>query len=270
MPITAKIHTVSQLSDAHSPNVIGKLEGTDPALKSEYLLYTAHLDHVGIGEPVDGDNVYNGALDNASGSATLLELARAFSKMNPRPRRSILFALVTGEEAGLLGSDYLAHDPTVPKNSTVANLNVDEVLMLWPMEDVIAFGAEHSSLDNVIRKAAERVGVTESPDPMPDEVIFIRSDQYSFVRQGIPSAMPTPGFKSNDPKINPLEIFGKWEETRYHQPQDEIDQPNLNFDSAAKFARFAFLCGYMITEDQHRPAWNKGDFFGDHYSANAK
>jgi Peptidase family M28/PA domain len=270
MPITARIHTVSQLSDAHSPNVIGKLEGTDPALKSEYLLYTAHLDHVGIGEPVDGDKVYNGALDNASGSATLLELARAFSKMNPRPRRSILFALVTGEEAGLLGSDYMAHYPTVPKNSIVANLNVDEVLMLWPMEDVIAFGAEHSSLDNVIKKAAERVGVTESPDPMPDEVIFIRSDQYSFVRQGIPSVMPTPGFKSNDPKINPQEIFGKWEETRYHQPQDEIDQPNLNFDSAAKFARFAFLCGYMITEDQHRPAWNKGDFFGDHYSANAK
>jgi Zn-dependent M28 family amino/carboxypeptidase len=265
MPITAKLHTVTELADAHSPNVVAKLEGSDPALKGEYLLYTAHLDHVGIGEPVNGDKIYNGALDNASGSATLLELARVFSKMNPRPKRSILFALVTGEEAGLLGSDYLAHYPTVPKHSIVADLNVDEVMMLWPMQDVIAFGAEHSSLDAVVKKAAERIGITESPDPMPDEVIFIRSDQYSFVREGIPAAMPSPGFKSNDPKIDPRAIFGKWEETKYHQPQDEIDQPGLDFDAAVKFARFAYLCGYLITEEKQRPTWNQGDFFGDHY-----
>jgi Peptidase family M28/PA domain len=266
MPITARIRTVTQSTDAHSPNVIAKLEGSDPVLKGEYLVYSAHLDHIGIGEPVDGDKIYNGALDNASGSATLLELARAFSAMNPRPRRSILFVLVTGEEAGLLGSDYFAHYPTVSKNSIVADLNVDEVLLLWPMQDVIAFGAEHSSLDAVIKKAALRMNLVESPDPMPDEVVFIRSDQYSFVRQGIPSTMPSPGFKSSDPKINPVAIFEKWEQTRYHQPQDDIDQPGLDFDAAAKFARFAFFCGYLVAQDTPRPTWNKGDFFGEHYA----
>lgn len=266
MPITARIRTVTQSTDAHSPNVIAKLEGSDPVLKGEYLVYSAHLDHIGIGEPVDGDKIYNGALDNASGSATLLELARAFSAMNPRPRRSILFVLVTGEEAGLLGSDYFAHYPTVSKSSIVADLNVDEVLLLWPMQDVIAFGAEHSSLDAVIKKAALRMNLVESPDPMPDEVVFIRSDQYSFVRQGIPSTMPSPGFKSSDPKINPVAIFEKWEQTRYHQPQDDIDQPGLDFDAAAKFARFAFFCGYLVAQDTPRPTWNKGDFFGEHYA----
>ena len=270
MPITAKIRTVSQSADVHSPNVVAKLEGSDPALKSEYLVYSAHLDHVGIGEPVNGDRIYNGALDNASGSATLLEIARAFSTMNPRPRRSILFVLVTGEEAGLLGSDYFAHYPTVPKNSIVADLNVDEVFLLWPMQDVIAFGAEHSSLDAVIKQAAKRMNLVESPDPMPDEVVFIRSDQYSFVRQGIPATMPSPGFKSSDPKIDPPAIFGKWEETRYHQPQDDMDQPGLDFDAAAKFARFVFLCGYLVTEDVQRPTWNKGDFFGEPYGKAAK
>jgi hypothetical protein len=266
MQMTAKVRTVSQSEDVHSPNVVAKLEGSDPNLKGEYLVYSAHLDHVGIGEPVNGDKIYNGALDNASGSATLLELARAFRQMNPRPRRSILFVLVTGEEAGLLGSDYFAHYPTVPKSSMMADINVDEVLMLWPMQDVIAFGAEHSSLDAVIKKAAARMNVVESPDPMPDEVVFIRSDQYSFVKQGIPSAMPSPGFKSSDPKLDPAAIFEKWEEVRYHMPQDDMDQPGLDFEAAAKFARFVFLCGYLVTEDAHRPTWNKGDFFGEHYA----
>src|SRR5882724_6202336 len=266
MAITAKVRTVSQSADADSPNVVAQLEGSDSNLKGEYLVYSAHLDHVGIGEPVNSDKIYNGALDNASGSATLLEMARAFRQMNPRPRRSILFVLVTGEEAGLLGSDYFAHYPTVPKSSMVANINVDEVLMLWPMQDVIAFGAEHSSLDAVIEKAAARMNVVESPDPMPDEVVFIRSDQYSFVKQGIPSTMPSPGFKSSDPKIDPAAIFGNWEEIRYHMPQDDMDQPGLDFDAAAKFARFVFLCGYLVAQDTPRPTWNKGDFFGYHYA----
>jgi len=173
--------------------------------------------------------------------------------------------IVTGEEAGLLGSDYFATYPTVPANSIVADINIDEVLMLWPLRDVVAFGAEHSSLDAVIRKAADRFHIVESPDPLPEEVVFIRSDQYSFVRQGIPSVMASPGFKSDDPKINPAQIFGKWEEERYHQPQDEINQPGLDWESATQFARYALYCGYMVAQDPKRPTWNKGDFFGDHY-----
>jgi Zn-dependent M28 family amino/carboxypeptidase len=265
LPITARIHNVTTLADAHSPNVVAKLTGSDPLLQGEYLVYTAHLDHLGIGTPVAGDSIYNGALDNASGSATILEIARAFSHMNPRPRRSILFVSVTGEEMGLLGSEYFARYPTVAKNSIVADVNTDEDLMLWPMQDVIAFGAEHSSLDGVIRRATERLHFAYSPDPLPEEVIFIRSDQYSFVKEGIPAMMPSPGFASSDPKIAPMTIFEKWEETRYHQPQDDMDQPGLDFEAAAQYARFAFLCGYYITEDAQRPTWNKGDFFGEHY-----
>jgi len=266
MPLTARIHNVTKLKDTGSSNVVAKIEGSDPTLKNEYVVFSSHLDHVGIGEAVNGDTIYNGALDNASGSAILLEQARAFKTMSPAPKRSILFVSVTGEEAGLLGSDYFAHNPTVAKESIVADINTDEDLMLWPLQDIIAFGAEHSSIQKVLESAAKRMNLVLSPDPMPEEVIFIRSDQYSFVRQGIPSVYPVPGYKSNAPKIQPAEIFKKWEETRYHQPGDDMNQPGLMFDQAEKFARFLFLCGYMIADDTQRPTWNKGDFFGDLYS----
>ena len=266
LPLKAKIHTQAKLGDVGSHNVVAKLEGSDPALKNEYLVYSAHLDHLGVGEPVKGDAIYNGALDNASGCAILLEVARAFAQMNPRPKRSILFVAVTGEEAGLLGSDYFAHYPTVNKDAIVANVNMDEDQMLWPLLDIIPFGAEHSTLDGVVKRAAERLHLTLSPDPMPEQVIFIRSDQYSFVKQGIPAVYPSPGIKSNDPKIDPVAIFKEWEETRYHQPQDDMQQPNLDFNQAAKYAQFAYLCGWLIAQDPQRPTWNAHDFFGDHYA----
>ena len=266
LPLIVKIHNQAKLEDVSSHNVVAKLEGSDSALKNEYLVYSAHLDHLGIGEPVKGDSIYTGALDNASGCAILLEVARAFSKMNPRPKRSILFVAVTGEEAGLLGSDYFAHYPTVSKDAIVANVNMDEDQMLWPLLDIIPFGAEHSTLDGVVKRAAERLHLSLSPDPMPEQVIFIRSDQYSFVKQGIPAVFPTPGFKSNNPKIDPVAIFKDWEETRYHEPQDDMQQPNLDFNQAVKYAQFAYLCGWLITQDPARPAWNAHDFFGDHYA----
>jgi NADPH-dependent 2,4-dienoyl-CoA reductase/sulfur reductase-like enzyme len=142
---------------------------------------------------------------------------------------------------------------------------MDEDQMLWPLEDIIAFGAEHSSLDAVIRKAAARAHLGVSPDPMPEEVVFIRSDQYSFVKQGVPAVFPVPGFKSNDPQVNPEAIFKKWETERYHEPGDDMDQPGLLFDESAKYGRFVFLCGDLIADDPQRPQWNKGDFFGDRY-----
>jgi len=266
LPLSARIHKQTKLQDVSSHNVVAKLEGSDAALKNEYLVYSAHLDHLGVGEPVKGDSIYNGALDNASGCAILLEVARAFSKMNPRPKRSILFVAVTGEEAGLLGSDYFAHYPTVSKAAIVANVNMDEDQMLWPLLDIIPFGAEHSTLDGVVKRAAERLHLSLSPDPMPEEVIFIRSDQYSFVKQGIPAVFPTPGFKSSDPKIDPVAIFKEWEATRYHQPQDDMQQPGLDFNQAVKYAQFAYLCGWLIVQDPARPAWNAHDFFGGHYA----
>ena len=266
LPVTAKIRDVQKLSDVSSPNVVAKLEGSDPSLKNEYIVYSAHLDHLGVGEPVNGDSIYNGALDNASGSAIMLEVARAFTTMNPRPKRSILFVSVTGEEAGLLGSDYFASNPTVPKSSIVANVNMDEDQMLWPLEDIVPFGAEHSSLDRVVKQVASRLHLDLSPDPMPEEVIFIRSDQYSFVKQGIPAVYPSPGFKSNDSSIKPAEIDKNWENTRYHQPSDDMQQPGLDFNQAVKYAQFVYLCGWLIAQDPARPTWNAHDFFGDRYA----
>ena len=265
LPVTIRIQSRSNLQDVSSPNVVAKLEGSDPVLKNEYLLYSAHLDHMGISVPVNGDSIYNGALDNASGCAIILEVARAFTRINPRPKRSVLFLAVTGEESGLIGSDYFAHYSTVKKDSIVANINVDEDQMLWPLQDIIAYGAEHSSLEAVVNKAAARLQLSVSPDPAPDEVSFVRSDQYSFVKQGIPAIGPAAGFRSSDANINPAAISQKWEQTIYHHPQDDMQQPGLDFDQAVKFAQFAFLCGWLITEDPSRPTWKPKDFFGERY-----
>jgi Zn-dependent M28 family amino/carboxypeptidase len=263
--LTFKIHVATKSEDLHSPNVAAKLTGSDPALRGEYVIFTAHSDHMGIGVPVQGDNVYHGALDNASGSADLLAIARAMAALNPRPRRSILFVSVTGEEEGLLGADYFAHYPTVPKSAMVADVNMDEDLMLWPLEDIVAYGAEHSSLGHVVQDVAERLRLTVSPDPEPEQVIFIRSDQYAFVKQGIPAFLSDAGDESDNPAIQPGKIEQHWKSTIYHSPQDSIDQPGLDFEAAVKFAQFNFLCGYLVAQAQERPTWNAHDFFGDRY-----
>ena len=205
---------------------MARLQGSDAKLRDEYVVYSAHLDHLGIGEPVNGKKIYNGALDYASGSATLLEIARAYSQMKPHPRRSILFVSVTGEEEGLLGSDYFAHYPTVAKDGLVANINIDgNAALLWPIEDVIPRGSEHSTLGAAAHEAADRLKLDVSPDPVPDLVFFIRSGQYSFVKQGIPSIFFSAGIKSGDPKVKPVEIITKWRQTIYHKPQDDMNQP---------------------------------------------
>ena len=265
LPITAKIRTVSKFEQLRSPNVVARLRGSDPILREEYVVYTAHLDHLGVGEPVNGDRIYNGALDNASGSACLLEIARAYSRMNPRPRRSILFVSVTGEEEGLLGSDYFARNPTVAKNALVADINLDgNAALLWPIEDVTALGAEHSTLGTSAHEAAARLKVDLSQDSHPEQVLFIRSDQYSFVKQGVPSVFLSTGVKSSDPKIKPDQIVAKWFANTYHKPQDDMNQ-TFNFESGAKFARYSFLVGYVVAQQNEKPAWNPRDFFGEHY-----
>jgi hypothetical protein len=270
MPASVRLRASTVLADVTSPNVIARLEGSDPALKDEYVVFSAHLDHLGIGEPVNGDAIYNGAIDNAAGSANLVEIARALGTMQPRPKRSLLFVSVTAEEAGLIGSDYFAQHPTVPKRAIVANINMDANLMLWPLRDIIAFGAEHSTLDAAIHRAAARLQLAISPDPVPEQVGFIRSDQYSFVKQGIPAVFPVPGLRSDDPRFDPPSIYKKWSMTRYHQPNDDMTQPGLDFEQSARYARFALLCGYLVAEDPARPAWNPGNFFGEKYAASSR
>jgi hypothetical protein len=269
MKVTARLHKVTARQDVASPNVVARLEGSDPVLRNEYVVYSAHLDHLGVGAEVNGDRIYNGMLDNASGTAVMLELAHAFSRMNPRPKRSILFVAVTGEEAGLLGSDYFANNPTVSRSSIVANVNIDESGILWPLRDVIAYGAEHSTLQAVALQAAKRLGIALSPDPAPEQVLFVRSDQYSFVKQGIPSVFPVIGFKSDNPAIDPKKLWDTWEAERYHQPQDDAQQPGLMYSEAVTFAKFNFLLGYLTAQEPRRPKWNKGDFFAAMYGLRA-
>lgn len=261
LPVSLAVHTVSHSKDLPGINVVAKLSGSDAILKSQHVLYTAHLDHLGLNPALQGDQIFNGALDNASGTAALLEVARAYSRSSVKPKRSLLFAVVTGEEDGLLGSAYLASNPPVALGSLIANINMDEDLMLWPLRDVIGVGAEHSSLESDLKRATARLGLVSSPDPEPDQVLFIRSDQYSFVRKGIPSMFLMAGFKSDDPKIDPGAIYDKWITDTYHHPSDDMQQPGLDFDAAALYSKTAFLTGWYVADDADTPRWNPGDFF---------
>lgn len=248
-----------------SPNVVGMLRGSDPELAGEYVVYTAHLDHVGTGVAVDGDTIYNGMYDNAMGVSLLIEAARAFKAMPEPPRRSILFIALTGEERGLVGSDYFAHYPTVPDDSLVANVNLDMPLLLYPLADIVAFGSEHSSLESVIARAVIPEDFVLAPDPVPEEVLFIRSDQYSFVKQGVPSVFLVPGFTSTDPAIDGGALFSSHLKTHYHQPSDDMSRP-IDWDSAVRFARANVRIGLAVANDAARPSWNEGDFFGEKFA----
>ncbi len=251
-----------------SPNVVGILRGSDPDLADEYVVYTAHLDHIGTGNPVDGDHIYNGMYDNAMGSSILVETARAFAAMPEPPRRSIVFLAVTGEERGLLGSDYYANYPTVPSDSIVANVNLDMPVLTYPLADMIAFGAEHSSLEGIIRDAIMAEDFELSPDPMPEEVIFIRSDQYSFVKKGVPSVFLVPGWTSTDESLDGAALQREFNKKHYHQPSDDLTQP-IHWPSALRFARANVRIGYAVAEEDERPTWNEGDFFGEKFGRTA-
>ena len=259
LPAQATIRTVSLQDRLQSPNVVGLLRGSDPRLRDEVVVFSAHLDHLGIGEPVRGDSIYNGALDNASGTAGLLEVARAFTQLPHPPRRSVLFLSVTGEEEGLLGSDYFAEHPTVPLERIVSDVNLDGLALLYPLRTLVAFGAEHSTLDSTVARVARRLGVTITPDPFPQEVFFVRSDQYSFVRHGVPALFPFMGLRS-DSGVDAPARFREWFATRYHTPQDDLGQP-MDFESGARQAQFEFLVGLEIANANERPAWKRGDFF---------
>lgn len=261
LPLEIDIHTFTRHTAVSSPNIAALLRGSDPQLRDQYVIYTAHSDHMGIGKAVNGDAIYNGALDNASGVAALIEVARAFTRLARPPRRSILFVAVTGEEAGLIGSDYYAHNPTVDRQKLVANINMDGISLLYDFKDVVALGEEHSSLGKLVRRAAARLDLEVTPDPTPEEVFFIRSDQYSFVRQGVPSIFVSEGFKARKPGVDGKKMTLDWEAKLYHTPKDDMSQP-LDFGAAVRCTRLQFLIGYLTAQDDQRPAWNPGDFFG--------
>ena len=261
---SASLHEAARFGNLESPNIAGILKGSDPRLKDEYVVFTAHLDHVGIGEAKNGDTIYNGAVDNASGTAALLEIARGFAESKVRPKRSLLFVAVAGEEAGLLGSDYYAQHPTVPAKQMIANVNMDGVSLFYDFKDLVALGAEHSTLHRQVEDVAHHMGLEVSPDPMPEENFFIRSDQYSFVKEGIPALAISEGFKTVDPALDGKKITIAWMTTFYHTPQDDMNQP-LNFNAARKCTQVILAVGYEIAEATDRPAWNPGDIFGQRF-----
>lgn len=252
---SARIHTVSSHIGIDSANIIGKIAGSDPVLRNEYVIYTAHLDHMGVCRPGEADSICHGTIDNASGVATQLEIARAFTKLPQPPRRSILFLFVTGEEVNLEGSDYFVHFPTIPAKGMVAEINIDggPPGMRYPCKDVVAIGSEHSSLSKNVETAARETGFEVSPDPVPEGNFFVRSDQFSFVQQGIPSIW----FRNG---IDGQEVVKKWYATRHHTPLDNMEQP-IYYEAGVRAAGMILLLGYEIAQQDQRPTWNDNDFF---------
>lgn len=253
--------TTSTHTDVESANVVAKLEGSDPVLKNEHVVYVAHVDHFGTGVPMNGDAIYNGAHDNASGVAIVLEVARAFAALPAKPRRSVLFLFVTAEERGLLGSDYFARHPTVPADSLVADMTLDMPFLYHALLDIVPYGAQHSSLKNPVSKAAAKLGIGIGEDPIPEQVLFIRSDHFSFVRQGVPSLFIKSGFKTGDPAKDGAAINAGYRRDVYHKPNDDMSQA-FDFEAGASHAKVNFLTGWQVAQETARPSWNTGDFFG--------
>jgi Zn-dependent M28 family amino/carboxypeptidase len=242
-------------------NVVAVLPGSDPKLREEYVVISAHLDHQGVSTPVEGDSVYNGAMDNAAGVASLLEIARAL-KAAP-PRRSVLFLAVTAEEKGLLGSRYFAAQPTVPRSAIAANINLDMFLPIHPLKMLTVYGLEESTLGASVRAAAKAAGVKVQTDPEPQRNLFIRSDQYSFIREGIPALSFKFGFEKGSPEE---QIQKQWLRQRYHAPSDDAAQP-VDLAAAARFNRLMADIVRRVANDPARPRWNSDSFFRRYASA---
>lgn len=266
LPGTIALAARSRIAPLQSRNVVAILPGRDAASAREHVVYSAHLDHIGIGAAVNGDAIHNGALDNALGVAIMLEAARELAALKTAPRRSLLFVAVTGEEKGLLGAEWFARHPGVPRASLVANINMDMPVLMAPTTDVVPIGVEHSTLAATLDAAAKDIGVALSKDPFPEESVFVRSDQYAFIRAGVPAVYLTGGIvpadkdKARDPKIA-LRYFMR---NCYHQPCDDAAQP-IQYGDAARLARLNARIGMLIGNAARRPRWNQGDFFGDRF-----
>lgn len=268
LPGEIQVRKASIHREFSAPNVVAKLAGSDPTLAEEYVVYTAHLDHDGIGAPMAGDSIYNGAIDNASGIAALLEIARAFSERKERPKRSILFVATAAEEKGLLGAEYYVERATVPIGAIVANLNMDGNHMLFPTRSIVALGVEHSTLADDAAAAAQEAGVELETELMPEQAFFIRSDQYPFVKKGIPALFFVNGTRSSDSTIDGGAVLMNWLGTVYHTPKDDLAQP-MHYDAGAKYAEVAFRVGDRVANAPGRPTWRAGDFFGDRFGTPA-
>jgi hypothetical protein len=251
LPLKLRVTVAVEEEPAVSHNVVGILRGTDPTLREEYLVLTAHLDHLGVSEPIAGDSIFNGAMDNASGVATLIETAALVARQTPRPKRSVAFVAVTAEEHGLLGSEAFARQPTLPGGTIVADLNTDMYLPINPLRKLLVNGLEESDLADDVRRAAQRMGIEVITDPEPERNAFVRSDQFSFIRRGIPSLSLKIGFALGTPEHE--RVF-QWRRERYHGVEDEVTQP-VDRQAAADFNRLYAELVREVANRQTRPDW---------------
>jgi Zn-dependent M28 family amino/carboxypeptidase len=240
-----------------SENVVAVLPGNDPTLQDEYVVFTAHLDHLGIAAPIKGDSIYNGAMDNASGVATMLDVAAMLNESATKLRRSVLFVAVTAEEKGLLGSQFFAQAPTVDPRKIEADINIDMILPHYPLKILTMFGSEESDLGDDAAAVARSLGVQPRPDPVPERNVFIRGDQYSFIRRGIPSLMVMVGFDKDSPEE---QIVMRWLTERYHSPSDDVHQP-LDRKAAGEFDILVAKLLERVANRETRPRWKPTSFF---------
>jgi hypothetical protein len=256
MRSTIRIQPAFESGTAESSNVVAVLQGSDPVLRDEYVVLSAHLDHIGVGAPVGGDHIYNGAMDNAIGVATLLQVARLLQSGSAL-KRSVLFLAVTGEEKGLQGSRYFAERPTVPLQNIVANVNIDAYLPLFPLEQVRGYGLQESDLAGHLEAAARQHDLRVQDDPTPDRNFIIASDQYSFVKKGIPALLVDFGYDLGTPQHKAVTA---WVEQRYHSPADDVSQP-VDKAAAARFNRVIATLTDRIANASRRPEWREESFF---------
>ena len=259
--LTASMALKNTMRTLDSRNVLAKLEGSDPQLKNEYVVYSAHWDHLGTGDPVNGDKIYNGALDNASGVATVLEIARAFTQVQPPPKRSILFLMVTAEEQGLLGSEYYSVTPVYPLAKTLANINIDGVNKWGRTKDVTVIGLGNSDLDDYLREAAGEQGRILRPDAEPEKGFYYRSDHFNFAKQGVPALDPEAGidFVGKPPEYG-RQKRDEFTSKDYHQPSDEV-KPDWDLSGAREDAQLFLAVGYRVAQADKYPEWKPGNEF---------
>jgi Zn-dependent M28 family amino/carboxypeptidase len=257
LPGTLRTKAAVRREILEAPNVAGMLVGSDPKLKDEYVIMSAHLDHVGVGRAINGDTVYNGAMDDASGIASVLEIARIMKESGAKPKRSIIFLAVAAEEKGELGSRYFALRPTVDRKKIVADINLDMFMPLFSLKSIEVQGLAESTLGDTIREAAKEYGVVVQADKEPEQNRFIRSDQYSFIREGVPSLAFKFGYDFGTPEDK---IFHDFVRDRYHKPSDDLGQP-VDKVAAAKFDRLIVSLLQKVADGAARPQWKDDSFF---------
>ena len=257
LSVALQANAVIKSTSVESANLVAKLPGTDPTLKDEFVVLSAHIDHIGIGAPINGDKIYNGAMDDGSGSALVMDIAASLKAHPEKLQRSILFLLVTAEEKGLLGSKYFASHPTVPQKSIIADVNVDMFLPIVPLKILKIEGIEESDLGTRAAAIAESMGIKPIPDPEPLRNVFIRSDQYSFIKKGVPSVMCDVGFEPGTPE---QKIFKDWLTNRYHAPSDDVNQP-VDLKAAASYEEFTRKLLVDTANGAAKPQWKADSFF---------